>query len=100
MPLTGEVVLPVGIEHREGRGQFLVGLMMVDDDDFGPTLVGCLDGGAGGSAAINGDDERRSLLRKPGEGRRRRAIAFGGTVGDVGRRYLTVGAQEALDQRH
>ena len=39
MPLAGEVVLPVGIEHREGRGQLLVGLVMVDDDDFGPARL-------------------------------------------------------------
>ena len=67
MSLAGEIVLPVGVEHREGRRQLLVGLVMVDDNDIGAASVGGLDGRAGGGAAIDGDDERRPLLGKPGQ---------------------------------
>ena len=73
---------------------------MVDDNDFGAASVGGLDGRAGGGAAIDGDDEPCTLLGKPGERRRRRAVAFAEAVGDVGCRNLAVGAQEALDERH
>ena len=85
MPLAGEIVLPVGIEHGECRGQRLVGLVMVDDDDFRAGSVGGLDGGLGGGAAIDGEDEPGTLLGKPGKRRRRRAVAFGEAIGDIGR---------------
>ena len=100
MPLAGEIVLPVGIEDGEGRRKQLVGLVMVDNDHLRAARVGSLDGRAGRGAAIDGDDEGRTLLGKRGERGRRRPVAFGEAVGDVGRRRLPVGAQEALDQRH
>ena len=57
MPLTGEIVLAVGIDHRERRRQRLVGLVVVDDDDFRAGSVGRGDGGLRGGAAIDGEDE-------------------------------------------
>ena len=62
MALAGEIVLPVGIEHGEGRRQHLVGLMMIDDDHLRAARIGGLDGRASGGAAIDGDDEGRALL--------------------------------------
>ena len=62
MALAGEIVLPVRIEHGEGRRQHLVGLMMIDDDHARAALVGGLDGRARGRAAIDGEDEGGALL--------------------------------------
>jgi hypothetical protein len=100
MSLAREIVLTVGVEHRKGRRQLLVGRVVVDDNDLGAASVGGLDGSAGSGAAINGDDESRPLVGKPGERGWRRAVAFAEAVGDVGCRTLPVGAQEALDERH
>ena len=62
MALAGEIVLPVGIEHGEGRRQHLVGLVMIDDDHINAARVRSLDGRASGGAAIDGDDEGGTLL--------------------------------------
>ena len=100
MPLAGEIVLPVRIEHGECRRQRLVGLVMVDDDDFGAGSVGGVDGGLGGGAAIDGEDEAGAVLDKIGKRLGARAVAFGQAIGNIGRGRLSVRAQETLDQRH
>ena len=64
MPLAREIVLPVGVDHRERGRQRLVGLVVVDDDDLGAGRVGGGDGGLGRGAAIDGEDETRALLRR------------------------------------
>ena len=98
MTLAGEIVLPVGVDHRERRRQCLVGLMVIDDDDFGAGLIGGFDGGLAGGAAVDGQNESRSLGHELGERRRRRAIAFGEAVGNIGRCFASMGAQITLDQ--
>ena len=99
MPLAREIVLPIGIEHRIGRRQRVVGLVVIDDDDFGAGRIGGGDGGLRGGAAIDGEDQARAVFRKADQRLRRRAVAFGEPVGDIGRHALPMGAQEALDQR-
>ncbi len=98
MPLTGEIVLAVGVQHREGGGQRLVGLVVIDDDDLGTGCVGGRYRSLSRGAAIDCEDEARAVLGEAGERRRRRPIAFGEPVGDVGRSILPMGPQEALDQ--
>ena len=101
MALTREIVLPVGIEHGIGRRQSLVGLVVVDDDDFGAGLVGGGDGGLCRGAAIDREDEPRAVFApRPASASGRRAVAFGEPVGNISRHALPMGAQEALDQRH
>ena len=100
MPLAREIVLAVRIEHGECRRQRFVGLVMVDDDDFRAGSIGGGDGGLGGGAAIDGEDEAGALLDKIGKRLRRRAVAFGEPIGNIGRGHLSMRAQEALDQRH
>ena len=67
MPLPREIVLPVRVEHGVGRRQRFVGLVMVDDDDFGARVIGGGNRGPGGRAAIDGEDEARALFGEAGE---------------------------------
>ena len=100
MPLAGEIVLAVRIEHGECRGQRFVGLVMVDDDDFRAGSIGRGDGGLGGGAAIHREDETGAVLDKIGKRIGARAVAFGQAIGNIGRGRLSMRAQETLDQRH
>ena len=100
MALAREIVLTVGVQHRVGRRQRFVCLMVVDDDDLGAGGIGRGDGCVRCRPAIDGQDERGPLAREPGKRRRGRSIAFGEPVGDVGRAAERMGAQEAFDQRH
>ncbi len=67
VPLAGEIVLPVRVDHGEGRRQGLVGLVMVDDDHLCAGFIGGGDGGCGGGAAVHGEDQHGAFLRKPGK---------------------------------
>ena len=98
-PWPGKVVLPVRVQHRVSRRQRVVGLVVIDDDDLRAGLVGGGDGVDRCSAAIDGEDETRAVSNQPCKRLRRRPIAFGEPVGDIGGGTVRMGAQEALDQR-
>ncbi|GFO82738.1 MAG: hypothetical protein A49_23650 [Methyloceanibacter sp.] len=99
-PLAGQIVLPVRVDHGEGIWKCFARLVVVEDDHLRPGAIGGLDGLAAGRAAIHGEDQPRALLHEPGQGFRRRAIAFGEAVGNVGQTRLSVRAQKTLYERH
>ena len=99
MAEPGEIVEPVGIDHRERGRQHFVGEMMIDHDHieaeplrFGERLVA-------GGAAIDRDQERGAL---PGERAHRidvGAVAFEHPVRDMDQRIEAGVAQEARQRR-
>ncbi len=99
MTEAGEIVGPVRIHQRVDLGQFVAGLVMVDDDDrhaelprFGQRLEA-------GGAAIDGDEQRRALARERAHRLDIRAIAFEDTVGNVDQRIEPAMAQVPGQQR-
>ena len=99
MAEAGEIVEPVGIDHRERGRKRLVGEMMIDHDHveaeplrFGERLVAR-------GAAIDGDEERGALRGERAHRVDVGTVAFEQPVGNVDERPQPGMAQEARQRR-
>ena len=99
MAEAGEIVGPVRIHQRIDLGQFVAGLVMIDDDDghaepsrFGQRLEA-------GGAAIDRHQQRRALAREHAHGLDIGAVAFKNAVGDMDQRIEPAMAQMPRQQR-
>ena len=72
--------------------------MVIDDDDFSPCRIRCIDGDGSRRATIDGKDQARAIFDERPQRLGRWAIALSQAVGDEGQGALAVGAQIALDQ--
>ena len=99
MAEPGEIVAPVRIDDCYRRRQFLVGLMVIDDDDIDAELFGLLERLDAGRAAIDADQKRCAALGKRAHRFDIRAVAFEQAVGNVDDRLDAALAQIARQQR-
>ena len=83
MAEAGEIVRPVRVHQRIDLGQFVAGLVMVDDDDRHAELARLRQRLEAGGAAIDGDEQRRALGGKPPHRLDVGPVAFEDAVGNV-----------------
>ena len=99
MAEAGEIVGPVRVHQRIDLGQFVAGLVMVDDDDRHAELACFRQRLEAGGAAIDGDEQRRALARKRAHRLDVGAIALEDAVGDVDQGIEPAMAQMPGQQR-
>ncbi len=95
MAELGEIVEPVGIDHRERRRELLVGLMMVDHDDVEAELARFRERLVAGGAAIDRDEQRRAARGERADRLDVGAIAFEQPIGNVDDRLAARSAAES-----
>ena len=76
-------ILPVGVHHRHGGGEFLLALVVVGDHQVDAQFLGVLHLFHGGDAAVHGDDEANPFLGQAVHRLPVHPIAFGQAVGDI-----------------
>jgi len=99
MPLPRQVVLAIGIDHRDGKRQRPADLVVVEHDDFRSGEQGGVDRRPAVGAAVDGDDQRRAT---PGQFAHRlgvRPVAFEDAVRDIDFGLDPIEGEEALEQR-
>ena len=89
----------VRIEDRRRGGQRVRDGVVVDDDHVHPQGPGARDLGDAGDAAVERDEELRSLVRDPLDGADVEPVALVDPVGDVGERWSADGVEEEREER-
>ncbi len=98
MTELGEIVEPVRIDdHRVG--QFLVGLVMIDDDGVEPEPLRLGERLEARGAAVHGDEQPRAALGERADRLDVRPVSLEDAVGNVDQRIEPAAAQEAREQR-
>ena len=99
MAEAGEIVSPVRVHQRVDLGQFVAGLVMVDDDDGHAEFPRFRQRLEAGGAAIDGHEQRRALGRERPHRLDIGPVAFEDAVGDVDQRIEPAMAQVPGEQR-
>jgi len=98
MALPRQIILAIGIDDGDGRGQRAADLVVVEHDDIGSGLVGRGDRRRAVGATVDGDDELRAargeVAHRVGIG----AVAFEDAVGDVDLGFDAVVGEKTLEQ--
>ena len=98
MALPGKIVLPVGIDDRDGRRQRTADLVVVEHDDVCASLIGRRDRRSAVGAAVDGDNQggaaRGEIAHRLGIG----SVALEDPIGDVDLGVDAVVAEEAFHQ--
>ena len=77
------LVDPVGVDHRQGRRQRLLGGVMVDDDHLQPELGGLAQRLERGGAGVERDHQPAAAAGELGQDARVGAVAVAHPVGDL-----------------
>ena len=96
---AGKIVGPVRIHQRIDLGQFVAGLMVIDDDDGHAELSRFRQRLDAGGAAIDRHQQRRALAREHAHGFDIGPVAFKNAVGNVDQRIEPAMAQMPGQQR-
>ena len=96
---AGEIVLPVRIDDRRGRGQGFRRLVMIEDDDVEPEPSGLGERLEADRAAIDGHDQARPLRLERRHRLDVRAVALDDAVRNMDQSLAAAGLEVFAEQR-